>query len=112
MTNSLMQLLSDTSIIKVGIGIRNDVRELERVYGIGTCGHGASYLDLGKLVGLRWPNIRRAGLRNLAATVLGYRLSKAQQMKDWEMSRLTPAMVAYAAADAFVALDLLAAIVG
>ena len=65
MTNSLMQLLSDTSIIKVRIGIRNDVRELERVYGIGTCRHGASYLDLSKLVGLRWPNIRRVGLRNI-----------------------------------------------
>jgi hypothetical protein len=78
MTNSLMKLLSDTGIIKVGIGIHNDVRELERVYGIETCGcGGSSFLDLGKLVGLRWPNIRRAGLRNLTATVLGYRLSKA-----------------------------------
>ncbi len=112
MTDSLTKLLSDPDIVKVGIGIRNDARELECAHGRGCCGDGSSYLDLGPLVGLRWPGVRRAGLRNLAATVLGYRLSKAQQMKNWEEARLTPAMVAYAASDAHVALDLLAAIVG
>ena len=112
MTDSLMNLLSDPGIIKVGIGVRNDARELNRVHGDGCCGDGSSYLDLGPLAGMRWPNVRRTGLRNLTATVLGYRLSKAQQMKNWEMARLTPAMEAYAAADAHVALDLLAAIVG
>jgi hypothetical protein len=112
MTDSLMKLLSDPSVIKVGIGVLNDARELNRVHGRDCCGDGSSYLDLGPLAGMRWPNVRRTGLRNLTATVLGYRLSKAQQMKNWEMAHLTPAMEAYAAADAHVALDLLAAIVG
>ena len=39
-------------------------------------------------------------------------MSKAQQMKNWEMEHLTSAMMDYAAADAFVALDLLTAILG
>ena len=112
MTPSLIDLLSDNTIIKVGVGIHADIKELNRTYGQSTCGDGSSYLDLAPLVALKWPTIRRAGLRNLTATLLGYKLSKAQQMKNWECEHLTPAMMAYAASDAFVALDLLAAIVG
>ncbi len=100
------------TIIKVGAGIHADIMELNRIYGANTCGDGTSYLDLAPLVGQRWPAIRRPGLRNLTATVLGYQLSKAQQMKNWEMEHLTSAMMDYAAADAFVALDLLTAILG
>ena len=102
MTDSLINFLSDNTIIKVGVGINNDVKEINRVYGHATCGNGLLYLDLAPLVGLQWLAMRRAGLRTLTATVLGCKLSKAQQMKNWEMKRLTLAMEAYAAADAFV----------
>mmetsp|Transcript_24457 Transcript_24457/g.51228 ORF Transcript_24457/g.51228 Transcript_24457/m.51228 type:complete len:398 (-) Transcript_24457:403-1596(-) len=112
MTKSLQNLLCDLNIIKVGIGIHKDVEDLKHAYGADCCGDGTSYLDLAPVVNLRWPKIKRAGLRNLTATVLRRKLSKAQQMKNWEMKRLTPAMEAYAAADAWVSLDLLAAIVG
>ena len=112
MTNSLLTLLSDTSIIKVGVGIHEDITELKRTYGQTTCGNGSSYLDLGPLAKIRHPQIKRAGLRNLTATLLNWKLSKAQQMKNWEMKTLTVAMQAYAASDALVALDLLAAIIG
>lgn len=111
MTESLRNLLSDATIIKVGVGIHHDASELNRVHGPhNCCGDCTSFLDIGPLATLRWPSLKRVGLRNLTATVLRMRLSKAQQMKNWEMKRLTPAMVAYAAADAFVALDLIAAI--
>ena len=112
MTTALISLLSDPTIIKVGVGIHADIKELNRIYGPNTCGDGTSYLDLAPLVGQRWPAIRRPGLRNLTATVLGYKLSKAQQMRNWEMEHLTSAMMDYAAADAFVSLDLLTAIIG
>jgi len=112
MTESLESLLSDKTIIKVGVGIHKDVEDLKRVYGPHCCSDATSYLDIGPLAKLRWPKIQRCGLRNLTATLLGYRLSKAQQMKNWEMKQMTPAMISYAAADALVALDLLAAIVG
>lgn len=110
MTKSLQKLLSDRSILKVGAGIRMDARELNRVYGANCCGNGESYLDLIPLAKERWPEIKRCGLRNLTATVLHCSLSKAQQMKNWEIRTLTPAMIEYAAADAFVALDLLSMI--
>ncbi len=110
-TPELRHLLSDATIIKVGVGIHNDVRTLQDTYGAQVCGDATSYLDLTELVKIKWPLIRRCGLRNLAATVLGWRLSKAQQMKNWEVKEMTNAMMEYAAADAFVALDLLEAIV-
>ena len=110
-TSGLSHLLSDANIIKVGVGIRNDVQTLQNTYGANVCGDATSYLDLTDLVKMKWPLIRRCGLRNLTATVLGWRLSKAQQMKNWEMKDMTNAMIEYAAADAFVALDLLDAIV-
>lgn len=110
-TQELSNLLSDGSIIKVGVGIRNDVQMLQSTYGANVCGDATSYLDLTELVKVKWPLIRRCGLRNLTATVLGWRLSKAQQMKNWEMKDMTNAMMEYAAADAFVALDLLGGIV-
>ncbi|KAL9185814.1 hypothetical protein ACHAXT_003591 [Thalassiosira profunda] len=111
MTEALLSLLADSTIIKVGVGIMKDVEDLKRAHGAHCCGDGTSYLDLGHLVKTRWPKIQRPGLRNLTATVLRFRLSKAQQMKNWEMAVLTPAMQAYAAADAHVSLDLLASMV-
>ena len=110
MTNELKCLLSDTTIIKVGIGIHKDIIDMKSVYGPDCCGDGTSYLDLTPLVKLKWPRLQRCGLRNLTATVLQYRLSKAQQMKNWEIKVLTRAMEEYAGADAFVALDLLGAL--
>lgn len=107
----MSNLLSDGIIIKVGVGIRNDVQTLQNTYRANVCGDATSYLDLTELVKIKWPLIRRCGLRNLTATVQGWRLSKAQQMKNWEMKDMTNAMLEYAAADAFVALDLLGALV-
>ena len=49
----------------------------------------------------------------LPATGIGVQARQgAADVKNWEMAHLIPAMMAYAAADAHVAMDLLAAIVG
>ena len=124
MTSSLLDLLSDTSIIKIGVGIHKDVIELQSIYGPECCGGSgsslldndnatstsSSYLDLTTLVKARYPKLQRTGLRNLTATVLQYRLAKSQQMSNWEQVYYSRAMEVYAAADALVALDLLDAI--
>lgn len=123
MTSSLLDLLSDTSIIKIGVGIHKDVIELQSIYGPECCGGSgsslsdndnattsSSYLDLTTLVKVRYPKLQRTGLRNLTATVLHYRLAKSQQMSNWEQVYYSRAMEVYAAADALVALDLLDAI--
>lgn len=106
MTKSLHALLADPSIIKIGVGIHKDIVEIKQFYGPKWCGDGTSYLDLRHIVNTRWPNLRRRGLRPLTATVLHYRLNKSQQMADWGQEEYSPAMMQYAANDAFVALDL------
>jgi hypothetical protein len=111
MTKSLQCLLSDSSIIKVGAGIRNEVRELKREYGNECCGNGESFLDLIPLAKQRWPEMKKCGLRHMTATILRRELTRAQQNKNWEVNTLTPAMKAYAATGASVSLVLFAAIV-
>jgi len=111
MTRSLQCLLSDQSIFKVGAGVRNEVRELKRVYGNECCGNGESFLDLIPLAKQRWPEMKRCGLRHMTATILRRELTRAQQNRNWEVNTLTPAMKAYAATGASISLVLLAAIV-
>ena len=50
--------------------------------------------------------IEQAGLRPLAAMLMGIRISKAQQTSNWEISYLTEAQLLYAATDAWVSLEI------
>ena len=77
MSDSLLQFLSDDNIVKVGVGIHHDIDEIERVYGSGCCGSRSSYVDIGKLAHVRYPKLKRLGLRNIRASILGCKLSKA-----------------------------------
>lgn len=106
-TPDLHHLLSDPNIVKVGVGVKNDILCLQRTHGDNACGDGGSYLDLAELVKIKWPRVKRFGLRNLTATVLCQRLCKAPKNRDCEREELSDAMTKYAAADAFVSLDLL-----
>lgn len=111
MTMSLRCLLSDWSIIKVGDNVRSDVAALNRKYGDNCCGDGTSFLDLGSLAQQRWPKVQSLGLGNLTATVLHHNLCFFRQPPNWYLRKLSQPMEAYAAAEVFVALDLLAIIV-
>ena len=51
-------------------------------------------------------SIVNAGLRPLAALLLGVRISKHAQMSNWENPVLTAAQIQYAAMDAWVSLQL------
>jgi ribonuclease D len=46
--------------------------------------------------------IQSSGLKKLAAIVLGFRISKRQQVTDWESAQLTEHQQIYAATDAWV----------
>jgi Ribonuclease D len=47
-------------------------------------------------------NIEVQSVRKLAAIVLGARVSKTQQLSNWESTELTGAQIDYAATDAWV----------
>jgi ribonuclease D len=94
--DELQKILSDESIIKIGVAIHDDLRVLNQVKKFNP--HG--FIDLQNFV--KQYGIQSASLRKLAAIVLGCRISKSQQVTDWEAQTLSPAQQVYAATDAWI----------
>lgn len=98
--NALWQLFEDESVLKVGVGLDRDVKDLQQLCPFVPGG----FLDLTALSApLR---IKAAGLRSLAANLLGFRVGKGAQTSNWEAPLLTPSQVTYAATDAWVGREL------
>lgn len=93
---SLKRILSDPKIVKVGAAVRDDVRGLQRISKF----RAASFVDLQEMVE-EW-GIEEKSLRKMSAIVLGERLSKGQQLSNWEASPLSEAQQHYAALDAAI----------
>ncbi len=96
MPPQLAGLLADENVIKAGVAVHDDIRFLKSVRGFDPLG----FVDLQKFV--RDYGIQVSGLKKLAAIVLGFRISKRQQVTDWEADQLTEAQIVYAATDAWV----------
>ena len=96
MRRSLCALLASEKVIKVGAACLDDVRGLQRIHGF----KAAGFVDLQKIA-WEW-GIRDKSVKKLAANILGCRISKAQQLSNWEASCLTEAQCKYAATDAWV----------
>ncbi|MDO9580025.1 MAG: hypothetical protein Q7J06_05595, partial [Bacteroidales bacterium] len=62
--------------------------------------HPDGFIDLQSFVNDY--GIESSGLKKLAAIVLGFRISKRQQVTNWEADELTEAQQVYAATDAWV----------
>ena len=92
----LRQVLADPVIIKAGVGLDYDLRELQKLSPFTPAG----FVDLGSLA--RKNNIQNLGLRGLAAILLGFRISKAAKISNWARDELTPQQILYAATDAWV----------
>lgn len=96
MRKSLCSILSNEKIIKVGAASLDDVRGLQKLHGF----KAAGFVDLQKIA-WEW-GIRDKSVKKLAANILGCRISKAQQLSNWEAQELTEAQCRYAATDAWV----------
>ena len=99
---SLATLLSDASLIKLGVGIAHDLHLLRTQYGLISRG----VLDLQNIAACS--GCIHSGLQRLAAEALGLHLNKRVELRcsDWEADVLSPAQIDYAAMDAHVALDI------
>lgn len=93
---SLCSILANKDIIKVGAASFDDVRGLQRIHGF----EAAGFVDLQKIA-WEW-GIRDKSVKKLAANILGCRISKAQQLSNWEAPQLSPSQCNYAATDAWV----------
>lgn len=89
-------LLSDPAIIKVGVGIGDDMRALGKVYPF----EPAGVVDLAKVA--MEHGMPNHGIRSLAASLFGWRISKGSQCSNWSLRQLSPRQIAYAATDAWI----------
>ena len=97
---SLCSILASKNIIKVGAASFDDVRGLQRIHGF----EAAGFVDLQKIA-WEW-GIRDKSVKKLAANILGCRISKAQQLSNWEADTLSEPQKSYAATDAWVCLEM------
>lgn len=92
----LVDLLSDPGVVKAGVAVHDDIRFLTGIKKFNPSG----FVDLQIFV--KDYGIQSSGLKKLSAIVLGFRISKRQQVTDWEAEQLTEAQQIYAATDAWV----------
>jgi ribonuclease D len=94
--DELVEILSNPEIIKAGVAIHDDIRFLKTLRKFDPAG----FIDLQPFV--KEFGIQCSGLKKIVAIVLGFRISKRQQVTDWEAEQLTEAQMIYAATDAWV----------
>ena len=92
----LVTILADPEINKIGVAVHDDLRFLKGVKKFSPEG----FIDLQNFV--KDFGIQSSGLKKLTAIVLGFRISKRQQVTDWNAEKLTEAQQVYAATDAWV----------
>ena len=97
---AIAEILSSQRIVKAGVGLAHDLRELQRLF----ASQPASVVDLGAAAKRR--GVRQTGLRNLAGLFLGFRIPKGTKTSNWAARRLSPQQIAYAATDAWACREL------
>jgi len=93
-------LLSDPGYIKIGVSIRDDIKSLQKLNKFEADG----FIDLQNIVNEY--GIEDYSLRKMAAIVLGIRISKAQQLSNWEADELTEKQIKYAATDSWISREI------
>jgi len=92
----LKNLLEDPNVTKVGVAIRDDLKAIQKIKRF----YPKGFLDLQHFA--KEKGIESQSVRKLAAIVLNARVSKNQQLSNWESEKLTDSQLQYAATDAWV----------
>lgn len=96
----LLPLFEDPGILKTGVAIRDDVKELRAMEDFEPAGF-TEIADITQKLGYE-----NRGLRPLAALLLGGRISKAAQVSNWARQTLDAKQIRYAATDAWISREL------
>jgi len=96
MSKRLADIFSNEAIKKIGIAIFDDLKDLKKIIPF----TDKSVVDLNLLA----PKLgfESIGAKKLSALVLGIRISKRQQVSNWELEQLSQAQIDYAATDAWI----------
>ena len=96
----IRDILANPDILKIGAAIRDDIKSLQEIKPFEPQG----FTDLQNYV--KKYGIESMALKKLTAIVLNYRISKSQQLSNWEAEDLSEAQQKYAAMDAWVSLQI------
>ncbi|MEP0987399.1 3'-5' exonuclease [Ekhidna sp.] len=96
--SSLFDYMADPSILKLGISIDDDLKDLNRARKF----KHKNFVDLNDVV--KELGVKHMGVKKLAAVFLESRISKNQQVSNWEAETLSSAQEKYAATDAWICL--------
>jgi len=97
---ALAELLGSAGIVKAGVALAHDLRELKRLFPF----EHAAVLDAGAVA--RRHGLEQSGVRNLAAIFLGFRIPKGAKTSNWAAPQLSPQQIGYAATDAWACREL------
>lgn len=96
----LVSLFQASEILKVGVGLEQDISKLRSVFSFDPAG----FVDLASVCArFDLPN---RGLRSMAAAHLGLRISKRAKCSNWAKEELKPFQLVYAATDAWIGREL------
>lgn len=96
MHRRLCNILADEAILKIGAAVVDDIRGLQKYASFEPGG----FVDLQKIV-WEW-GIKDKSVKKMSAIILGTRVSKTQQLSNWEADNLSDGQKRYAATDAWV----------
>jgi ribonuclease D len=96
----MVGILSNPHQIKVGIAIHDDLRHLKKLHAF----RAEGFVELQDYV--KHFGIENSGLSKLAGIILKIRISKSQQLTNWENEHLSAAQQMYAATDAWAAFEI------
>lgn len=99
-SEALATLLEDDAVIKTGVAVRDDIRDLQKLHAFQPGG----IIDLGEVA--KQFGLETHGLRNLAANFLHFRISKGAQCSNWSNKELGEQQILYAATDAWVSREI------
>lgn len=96
----VLPLLESEKILKTGVAIKDDVKELRAMQDFKPGGF-IEIADITKKLGYE-----NRGLRALAALLMGGRISKAAQVSNWARPELDNKQIRYAATDAWISREI------
>lgn len=92
----LASVLASSAIVKVGAATGDDIKGLQKIAQFTP----RRFVDLQSIV---WEyGIRDKSVKKMTAIILGVKISKAQQLSNWEAENLSESQRRYAATDAWV----------
>ena len=96
----IKSILENTEIIKVGVAIRDDLKQLQKLFKFTP----QNFIELQSLA--KDKGLKNFGLKGMAEEVLQATITKGPKLTNWAANTLTPPQLMYAATDAWMSLKL------